>query len=194
MTEDKNTTEEAIASVAGDEKADKSFVTKDELTSFGNTMINNMKDIFKKEMAVHSENINNGRPIPNNELGQDTRGIDRVSPHDFVKQAELEDFMNDILTVYVHPSNDKEDNPVIVPTVNGVNQPIIRGQNCQVKRKFVEALARGRSTRYEQKFPNPSKPHKYVMTPDTIVTNSFVVREDPHPRGAEWLQAILAEA
>jgi len=170
------------------------FVTKDELKSFGSTMINNMTDIFKKELSVHTENIGKGKIIPNQELGQDTRGIERVSPHDFVKQAELESFMNDILTIYVHPSTDKEDNPVIVPNVNGVNQPIIRGKNCFIKRKFVEALARGRSTRYEQKFPDSSKPHRYVMSPDTVVTNSFIIRDDPHPKGAEWLQAILAEA
>lgn len=193
MTDKKDATIEGSNSIAGDKKVN-TFVTKDELTSFGNNLINNMKDIFKKEMTVHTETIGKGIPITNIELGKDTRGIDRVSPHDFVKQAELENFMNDTLTIFVHPSNDKEDNQIIVPNVNGINQPIIRGQNCLVKRKFVEALARGRSTRYEQKFPNPSKPHRYVMSPDTVVTNAFVVREDPHPRGHDWLKAILAEA
>lgn len=170
------------------------YVTQEQLESFGSSLINNMKDIFKEEMEVQSELLGKEKVIPNTELGKDTRGIDVVSARDFVAQAELEDFMNDILTIYVHPSNNKEDNPVIVPNVNGVNQPIVRGQDCRVKRKFVEALARGRDTRYEQKFPDKSEPDKYIMAPDTVVTNSFVVRKDPHPKGHEWLQAILAEA
>ena len=169
------------------------FVTKDELDSFGATLITQLTGLLKKELDVHKDTIGQSTAIPAHEIGKDTRGIEAVAPALFKVAAELEAFMNDIITIYVHPSGNKEDNPVIVPNVNGINQPIIRGQECKVKRKYVEALARNRVTRYEQKIPDASKPHQYVMAPDTVVAAPFTVRNDPDPRGAEWLRGILAE-
>lgn len=170
------------------------FVTKDDLKAFGSNIIETMTDIFRKEIDVHKDTISQGRVIPGHEIGQDTRGVEPVAEKDLVAEAELEKFMNDILTIYVHPTANKESQQVLLPNVNGVNQPIFRGKTCNVKRKYVEVLARNRDTRYDQRFPDLSKPHQYEMAPDTAITNPFTVRHDPDPRGAVWLQNILAEA
>lgn len=187
-TNETNETNEAKEKVSGNQ-----FVTKDELKDFGSNIVTQMSDMFKKEINVHKDTIGSSKAISSHEIGKDTRGIEPVSANDFIDQAELEDFMNDLIEIYVHPSPNKEDNPVIVPNVNGINQPIIRGQVCKIKRKYVEALARNRHTRYEQKIPDPNKPHQYLMDPDVVVKDPFTVRHDPHPKGPEWLQAILNE-
>ena len=180
-----------------DESADldsKEFVTKDELSVMENRLITVMSDLFKKQVDVHHDLAGKAAPIPGNELGEDTRPVEPVAANDLIPQAELETFMNQLLTVYIHPSSNKEDNPVLVPSVNGKTQPIIRGQNSKVKRKYVEVLARNRHTGYEQETPDATKPHKYVMTPCMVVKDPFTVRHDPHPRGSDWLYNILMEA
>lgn len=192
-----DSTEIKTATMGIDESQDLSsgeFVTKTELESFGNKLITSMSDLFKKQTEVHHDFAGQAPTIPGNELGKDTRGVEPVAANDIIPQADLENFMNQVLTIYVHPSPNKEDNPVLIPNVNGVNQPVIRGQNSKVKRKFVEALARNRHTGYEQTIPDATKPHKYIMVPGMVVKDPFTVRHDPHPRGSDWLYGILNEA
>ncbi len=169
------------------------FVTKTELEGFGNKMITAMKDMFKKQTDVHHDLMGQGQSISNHEIGADTRGIDPVAANDLIPQAELENFMSQVLTIYIHPSTNKEENPVLIPSVNGVNQPIYRGQPAKIKRKFVEALARNRHTGYEQKI-DPLNPENYQMVPCMVVKDPFTVQHDPSPRGPEWLRQILCEA
>ncbi|MCP4607742.1 MAG: hypothetical protein GY845_03355 [Planctomycetes bacterium] len=185
---------ETIEAVEIDESLDSSsFVTKSELESFGDKLITTMSDLFKTQTDVHHDLAGQAPPIPHTEIGADTRGIEPVAANDMIEQADLEMFMNQILTVYIHPSSNKEDNPVLVPSVNGVNQPINRGQDSKVKRKFVEVLARNRHTGYTQ-IIDKFDPEKYIMSPDMVVKDPFTVRHDPDPRGVNWLQNILAEA
>lgn len=170
------------------------LVTRDELASMENRLITVMSDLFKDRTHVHQDLAGQAPSIPGNEIGIDTRGVEPVAANDLIPQANLEAFMNDILTIEIHQSTDKEVNPVIIPSVNGINQPIFRGLAAKVKRKFVEALARNRHTGYEQVVHNITKPHKYVMNPSMVVKDSFTVHHDPNPRGRQWLQGILSEA
>jgi len=169
------------------------FVTKTELESFGNKMIRSMKDLFKEQTDVHHDFMGQAPAIPSQELGVDSRGIDPVAANDLIPQAELESFMNQILTIYVHPTSNREENPVLIPAVNSINQPVIRGQASKVKRKYVEALARNRHTGYDQKI-DPLNPENYTMVPCMVVKDPFTVQHDPSPRGPEWLRQILCEA
>jgi len=173
------------------------FVTSSELDTkfeaFGKSMLTSMSDLFAKQTDVHHDNMTQGPAIPSQELGVDSRGIDPVASNDLIPQAKLEDFMNDVLTIYIHPSPNKEENPVLIPSVNGINQPIVRGQKSSVKRKYVEALARNRHTGYEQ-IVDPLSPEKYKMIPCMVVKDPFTVQHDPSPRGPEWLNRILCEA
>ena len=172
----------------------KEFVTKTELDSFGDKLITTVSDLFKKQSEVHQDFAGQAPGIPSTEIGKDQTGIEPVAANDLIDKADMEAFMNQILTIYIHPSNNRESNPVLLPNVNGVNQPIIRGQNSKIKRKFVEVLARTRHTGYEQRTPDANKPHKYVMVPSMVVTDPFTIVHDPHPNGAAWIQGILSEA
>jgi hypothetical protein len=72
-----------------------------------------------------------------------------------------------------------------------LNQPIIRGRQQKVKRKYVEALARCRVTKYEQQVMDPMRPENIQMVERTALSYPFAVIEDPHPNGRAWLESIL---
>ena len=116
-------------------------------------------------------------------------GIQKVSESDVIG----EEFMNDLLEIMVSKDGTPGSYDVITPNVNGINQPIIRGRIQKVKRKYVEALARSRITTYEQLTPDPTNPEKFEMREVTVLTYPFSVLDDPHPKGREWLQNIIAQ-
>ena len=142
-----------------------------------------------KPTEAHSGELGKGRTLNMSEIGSG-EGIQPASENDI----NMSKFMNDLLTIVVTDSNDKDTLPVVVPNVNGINQPIIRGERCKVKRKYVEALARCTYTRYEQRALDPSRPENIQMVEKTALVYPFVVYDDPHPKGREWLQNILKGA
>jgi hypothetical protein len=148
-----------------------------------------------KETNVETEKLPKGSSIPIGEVGRGMP-IEVMSEQDVVKfkeVAELEKFMNEILTIVVHPDISDGALPVICPNVNGINQPIIRGKQVNVKRKYVEVLARTRTTRYEQATPDARKPENIQMTENAAISYPFAVVHDPNPRGRDWLEAIIAQ-
>ena len=105
---------------------------------------------------------------------------------------ELEAFMNEPVKIMVMESGEEGALPVVTPCVNGVNQPIVRGKETVVKRKFVEALARCRTTKYQQRV-DPIERDKIENVPITVQTYPFAVLEDHNPKGPAWLKGITAE-
>ena len=105
--------------------------------------------------------------------------------------AEIEAFMAEKIMICVHEDTVDGALEIIVVTVNGKNQAIIRGKNQLIKRKYVEALANSRLTTYKQETPDSSKPDAIQMVPKTALTYPFAVVEDKHKYGAAWLQALL---
>lgn len=145
---------------------------------------------FNKEIDVFE--IAKGSQITLQEIGNG-KGIERVTEKDFVKSAELERFMNEKVKIYVHPDGTQGALSVIVVTVNGVNQPIIRGRDQVVKRKYVEVLARSTITTYQQLTPDPTKPENIQMDNIVASTYPFTVREDKNPKGWPWLESIMKQ-
>jgi len=146
-----------------------------------------------KATEAANEKVGNKEPIPSTEIG-DPGPVEKVAETQFTKsQAEAEMFANEILTVIVQ--QDGSDNAVENPcaTVNGTSQYFIRGQEQKIKRKYVEALARGRVTKYEQKTPDPTRPENIQMVERNTLVYPFVVVHDPNPKGREWLNSILAQ-
>ena len=142
----------------------------------------------RKPTEAVTEKLTQEASIGINEIGED-RVIEQASENDIAMEA----FMDDELTIHVSESREEGAYTVITPSVNAVNQPIIRGRQQKVKRKYVEALARSRITEYEQLVQDPSKPENIQMVPRSSVTYPFAVIHDPHPNGAEWLNQILAQ-
>jgi hypothetical protein len=103
-------------------------------------------------------------------------------------------FMEEKVTVVVHESSNINDEPMPMVSVNGRNQFFVRGQDVEVRRKYVEVLARSKpeaiSTEVsERNSENPrnrilrKRSHKYP----------FNVVHDANPKGAAWLKALLQE-
>lgn len=148
----------------------------------------------QKYTEANNDGLAKGKVGTLDEIGA-KEGIERVTENDFAKAAELEAFMNEMLTVVVHPAAAAEEGAleIILPNVNGLNQPIIRGKEQNIKRKYVEVLARCRTTKYVQKVPDLTRPENVQMEEKTALTYPFVVIKDPNPNGREWLKAILAQ-
>ena len=123
------------------------------------------------------------------EIGEG-KGIEMVTEREYMESSELAVFMNELVKINVHKDGLPGALPVIVVTVNGKNQAIIRGRDQWVKRKYVEALARSRITNYEQESLDQSKPENIQMRDITALTYPFAVREDRNKRGARWLENI----
>lgn len=154
--------------------------------------------IERKKMAKHIEafEVAKGRDFTLDEIrdGQHHEGIEVVSPQDFYDTSDkvaAELFMNELVKVNVPISDVQGALPIVVITVNGTNQPIIRGRDQVIKRKYIEAMARSRITTYKQEVPDPSKPDVITMKETTVLTYGFSVIEDKNKNGAAWLVDIL---
>jgi hypothetical protein len=146
----------------------------------------------KKQTEVHDGNLGPERTMDLSEIG-DPGPIEKVAETDFVDAAELEAFMNEILTVVVAKSAEDGALEVITPSVNGINQPIICGEKCKIKRKYVEGLARARTIKYDQQVQDPTRPENIQMIERSAVSYPFTVIHDPNPKGPAWLAAIQAQ-
>lgn len=105
----------------------------------------------------------------------------------------LEAFMNEVVTIVVAESTNEEELPVVVVGVNGTNQPIVRGVPTPIKRKYVEALARAKETKYRQTLSDPSDPGSIVQVPRTALAYPFSIERDENPNGRAWLRNILQQ-
>jgi len=128
------------------------------------------------------------------EVGLRDAGIENITGPVNQTQIELEAFMNELVTIRVPVSGNKEDNPVPVPSVNGVNQPIILGVNMKVKRKYVEALAHSRIDVVEQ--ADAATQNTTVeginVHSTTALTHNFSTIGDTE-KGQAWLTELLAQ-
>lgn len=120
-----------------------------------------------------------------------TPGAVLIEPITNMDALELEKFMHEEVTIFVHPTRESGSLDVITPNVNGLNQPIVRGKESIVKRKYVEALARCHSIRYEQRVQNPSQPENIQMVEKKVPDYPFDVVSDTK-RGKEWLKKLYA--
>ena len=137
-----------------------------------------------------------GEDIPSDaftlkEVGK-PRGIE-VEPE--LKQDTLERaaFMNEKVTVMVHDSEQEGANQVEVFSVNGVNQPIIREHPQDIKRKYLEVMARCRVSGYKQTTVDPARPDSIQIREHTVLKYPFSVIHDPNPKGIPWLKNIMAQ-
>jgi hypothetical protein len=147
----------------------------------------------KKEFDAVNEALGQGKNMGLGEIG-DPGPIEVATEQDIISKAvQLEKFMHEPVTLVIHPSTEEGALEVVTPSVNGINQPIVRGVETTVKRKYVEALARGRMTRYEQQTPDPTRPENIQMLDRTALIYPFTVVNDANPRGREWLKGILSQ-
>ena len=109
------------------------------------------------------------------------------------RAAELK-FMEESVEVMVHDSTDPNaENPVLV-AVNGVNQYFIRNQPQVVKRKFVEVLARAKTTAIATREVVGFDGERTTrIDKSTALRYPFSVIRDSNPSGAQWLRNVLSQ-
>lgn len=110
-------------------------------------------------------------------------------------KAEYEKFMTDMVTVHIQSSSE---HPQFIKSfdisVNGKKEIFRENEQKTVQRKYVEGLARAKKTAFSNKEyvdANGIKAFKYPAT--TGIRYGFSVVHDPHPRGMDWLAAVLRQ-
>ena len=108
--------------------------------------------------------------------------------------AEMVQFSRQMVTIVINESPDKNaEDPVFIGN-NGTSLWLHRGKEHTIERRFVESLARSKVTTYSQKLEEaPNGIRQYLNIPHTACRYPFRVVSDPHPRGADWLKAVLLE-
>ncbi len=104
-------------------------------------------------------------------------------------------FNEHILTVVVHKTTEKNAEHLIFTGVNGVRQQFLRGHKVQVKRKYVEALARAKPVDVvTNEFVDREGGRAIRVDRETGVQYPFSVLHDPAGAAGEaWLTKIMAE-
>lgn len=112
---------------------------------------------------------------------------------DFAALAASEAFMNEMVEIMVHSTTDENQPTQFLLNCNGVNQPVVRGINMTMKRKYVEILARMKETKYTQHTPNPAAPDVSELRARHGLVYPFDLIKDNNPKGRAWLSNVLAE-
>lgn len=107
-------------------------------------------------------------------------------------QADLDRFMEEELTVSLAEFPQDSGQIGIPLTVVPNVQWAVGGQSQKMKRKYVEVLARARTTVYKQ-YHNPQNPAESRPIPRTVFSYPFSVEYDPNPKGRAWLENILKQ-
>ena len=157
------------------------------------------KAALAHEQKRHLENLEAfevGQPdqASLSEIGLHSKGVVQVTDRmPTADELELEAFMNEELIVTVNKSGNKEENPVCVPSVNGVNQPCPLGVRLRIRRKYVEALGHSRVEIIEQADENPMMRVEGIdIVAQAALTHNFTVHGDSE-KGNEWLAHMLAQ-
>lgn len=117
-----------------------------------------------------------------------------IPTHEFARAINEEAFMNEIVVVEVAETTNENEPPSFVLTVNGLHQPVFRGNATPMRRMFLEVLARCKESKYSQHQISANEPDKIELRQRTALAYPFQVLEDPNPKGRAWLRAVLSEA
>ena len=119
--------------------------------------------------------------------------IEVAGGSDLDSQVAQAAFMEEFLDVMIHESTDPNAESVIPVGVNGRMVWLLRGQPLQLRRKYVEVLARSKTTAYKTvKGRSYDGSDKVDLVGHTALTYPFSVISDKNPQGAAWLRSVLA--
>lgn len=129
------------------------------------------------------------------ELDDDQPDIQVVAETDLASTASDEKFMNEVVTVMVHPTTDPNASPYALLNVNGERVVVMRNVPTQIKRKHLEVLARLKETRWVQSVPDGfiGQIDQGSLRGHTGLVYPFSVLEDKNPKGGAWAANIMAE-
>lgn len=118
---------------------------------------------------------------------------EQLDDPNFIKKADLLQFMNEMVTVEIAETSDERDDHGFVVEVNGMKCMFHKGERKAVKRYFVEGLARAKKTTYmSARKREDDGDNMYNYPSKTGLRYPFSVVDDS-PRGKQWLQAVLRQ-
>lgn len=122
------------------------------------------------------------------------RLMDTESP-EFKTKAETTAFMNEMVTIRLHPSNERRyTDPRFTVTVNGKTAYLRQGTTATVPRYIVERLALARPVHYEcEEFVNEQGSQDYRYPAQRGLRYPFRVEQDSD-KGHEWLRKLERSA
>lgn len=148
------------------------------------------KRVYRRASKAAPEPSLTTRARSMSEIGHnDSPEIEKVSGAMAKKEADFEAFMHEVVTIRLGSSGKPGELQVETPSVNGLNQPIIRGVAQPVKRKYVEVLLRAHTIEYEQETPDASKPDQKQMRARPQFLYPIDIEEDSK-EGRAWCSQI----
>lgn len=106
-------------------------------------------------------------------------------------KAEMEQFLNEKVEVYVHPTSEKNADRIFCISVQGKHEWFVRGQKKVVARRHVFGLATARPTTYSnEEYHNPQGFQDYRYPTYTGLRYPFSVTNDT-PKGIAWLDQVM---
>ncbi len=116
--------------------------------------------------------------------------IDRMDMIDI----ELQKFMEEPVVVRVNKPHERNAPLGLMLSVQGRTQYIIKGLPMQIKRKYLESLARAKRQFIETpEIYENGQPSGTKIVKTTSLEHDFAVLRDNNPKGHAWLEGILAE-
>lgn len=178
----------------------------DAVTSLVDVVSRNAKDVpavITKTFEAPEQNLGKAAPAQFTEAaGTGENDANLIIPHPEVmddgerlrEKYANNAFMNEMVTVHIHDTAEKNADPSFSIAVNGVDEFFIRGQKKTVKRMFVEGLARAKPVSFKNEEYTRQDGVRDVRWPSNRgLRYSFAVVHDPNPRGASWLASVLAQ-
>lgn len=120
--------------------------------------------------------------------------ITPIGEREFQDVVKMELFMQELLTIVVNKTSDKNAPPAVGVGVNNDQVWLPRGQKISIPRYFVEVLA-SRQERHFRTFRNedPNADEGMKTMTENTQPYSFQVLHDPNPKGQAWLERVSRE-
>lgn len=103
-------------------------------------------------------------------------------------------FMEELVEVEVHESNDPNAEPIVDLYCNGIPQRIVRGQPIAVKRKYVQILANARQVSMTTETRVQGEDVINRISKRSALRYPFSVVRDDNRKGRDWLRSVLQAA
>lgn len=103
-------------------------------------------------------------------------------------------FMEELVEVEVHESNDPNAEPIVDLYCNGIPQRIVRGQPIAVKRKYVQILANARQVSMTTETRVQGEDVINRIGKRSALRYPFSVVRDDNRKGRDWLRSVLQAA
>lgn len=144
----------------------------------------------KRELDASSEYLG---AAPEIDLGHSADDPESIVTELGANTVSSEAFMNEKLTVIMASNGADDETPVVPVGVNGAFIYLPRDEPIEVKRKYVEVLARAKKTDYDQTLDIMLGERMNRLTQRHVLKYPFTVISDPNPVGHQWLREILAQ-